>query len=173
MSLLLPSSTIVPDLKFVSLFKRIMNKTKLNNLKASLAANNFKKVITDQESALKLLSEKKWHNGFVCIRCNSTNYCRGKSSYSRRCTRCKKVESATANTIFHRCKIPINSAMEIAYLVCNVYDISSYEISRQLDIRHMTCYGFQKKVLNCMDGKSEEDLLQNILEQVQGEVSRL
>ena len=60
-----------------------MNKTKLNNLKASLAANNFKKVITDQESALKLLSEKKWHNGFVCIRCNSTNYCRGKSSYSR------------------------------------------------------------------------------------------
>jgi hypothetical protein len=63
--------------------------------------------------------------------------------------------------------------MEIAYLVCNVSAISSYEISRQLDIRHMTCYGFQKKVLNCKDGKSEEALLQNILEQVHGEVSKL
>jgi len=32
-----------------------MNKTKLNNLQASLAANNFKKVIPDEESALKLV----------------------------------------------------------------------------------------------------------------------
>ena len=117
-----------------------MNKIELKNIAASSFADKFKKVIPDNETALKLLSDIKWKDGFICSKCWSTNYCKGKAPSSRRCTRCKKEESATAHTIFHRCKIPINNALEIAYLVCNVAAISSYEIGRQLDMRHMTCY---------------------------------
>src|SRR5210317_2143865 len=124
-----------------------MNKSKIKNIAASSLAEKFKEIIPDNETALAMLSEKKWAEGFTCLKCGSTNYCKGKSPSSRRCTRCKKEESATAHTIFHRCKIPINDALEIAFLVCNVAAISSYEISRQLDKRHMTCYGFQKKVI--------------------------
>ncbi len=140
-----------------------MNKDKLKNILASSYVDKYKIVIPDEESALKLLSEIKWKDGFVCIKCGSTNYCKGKSSSSRRCTRCKKEESATSHTIFHRCKIPINNALEIAFLVCNVAAISSYEISRQLDMRHMTCYGFQKKVIGCLNGENDDKLLKAIL----------
>ena len=122
-----------------------MSKSEIRNIHASTFADKFRLVIPDDETALNLLADIKWKNGFVCAKCGSTNYCRGKSVASRRCTRCKKEESATAHTIFHRCKIPINQALEIAYLVCNVAAISSYEISRQLEMRHMTCYGFQKR----------------------------
>ncbi len=150
-----------------------MNKSELKNIAAAATAKKFKEVIPDNESALNLLSEIKWKDGFVCSKCGSTNYCKGKSLSSRRCTRCKKEESATAHTIFHRCKIPINSALEIAYLVCNVAAISSYEIGRQLDMRHMTCYGFQKKVIACLHGENDDKLLKQMLSRVHDMVAQL
>ncbi len=143
-----------------------MGKSEFRNIVASSAADKFRLVIQDEDEALTLLSDIKWKDGFVCLKCGSTNYCKGKTELSRRCTRCKKEESVTAHTIFHRCKIPINSAMEIAYLVCDVAAISSYEISRQLDIRHMTCYGFQKKVIDCLNGKNDDKLLKSVLSSV-------
>lgn len=147
-----------------------MGKNEIRNIVASSYAERFKKVIPDESTGLKLLSDIKWQDGFVCSKCGSTNYCRGKSEYSRRCTRCKKEESVTSQTIFHRCKIPINQAMEIAYLVCNVAAISSYEISRQLDMRHMTCYGFQKKVIDCLNGKNDDKLLKRVLSDVHNRI---
>lgn len=140
---------------------------------ASEYAQKFKSVIPDEETVLKLLSDIKWKDGFICSKCGSTNYCRGKSPSSRRCTRCKKEESATAHTIFHRCKIPINEALEIAYLVCNVSAISSYELSRQIDRRHMTCYGFQKKVLGCLNGETDDLLLKSVLMKVSEKLNSL
>ncbi len=144
-----------------------MGKTELQNITTSSIAKKFRQAIPDEYSSLELLSNIKWVEGFVCSKCGSTNYCRGKSPLSRRCTRCKKEESVTAHTIFHRCKIPINRAMEIAYLVCNVAAISSYEISRQLSIRRMTCYGFQKKVIDCLNGNNDDLLLKRVLVEIQ------
>ncbi len=143
-----------------------MGKSDVRNIEASSYANQFRLVIPDEATSLRLLSDIKWKDGFVCSKCGSINFCKGKSELSRRCTRCKKEESVTAHTIFHRCKIPLNKAMEIAYLVCNVAAISSYEISRQLDMRHMTCYGFQKKVIACRNGKNDDKLLKSVLSSV-------
>ena len=140
---------------------------KSNSIKATSYAEQFKLVIPDEASGLRLLADIKWKDGFLCSKCGNTNFCKGKSDFSRICTRCKKDESATSNTIFHRCKIPINMAMEIAYLVCNVTDISSYEISRQLDMRHMTCYGFKKKIAECNDGKRDDKLMRSLLSIIQ------
>jgi transposase-like zinc ribbon protein len=150
-----------------------MDKLKLKNTKKYFGLDKFQKVIPNEDSALKLVSEIKWESGFVCLKCGNTNYCKGKTVESRRCTRCKKEESATAHTIFHRCKIPINSALEIAYMVCNIAAISSYEISRQLDMRHMTCYGFQKKVKACLSGENDDKLLKAILSVVHERVNVL
>ena len=144
-----------------------MSKIDLQKDAATSFALKFRDVIPNETTGNELLSGIKWENGFVCLKCGSTNYCKGKSEFSRRCTRCKKEESVTAHTIFHRCKIPINRAMEIAYLVCNVAAISSYEISRQLNMRHMTCYGFQKKVIECLVGKNDDKLLKRVLMKVQ------
>jgi len=149
-----------------------MSKIELQKDTASLYVLKFRDVIVDEYTGNELLSNIKWEKGFVCLKCGSTNYCKGKSEFSRRCTRCKKEESVTAHTIFHRCKIPINRAMEIAYLVCNVAAISSYEISRQLNMRHMTCYGFQKKVIDCLNGKNDDKLLKRVLMNIQDRINK-
>ncbi|NOX86643.1 MAG: transposase [Chlorobi bacterium] len=123
----------------------------------------FHRAFSDENKCLKLLADLKWEQGFVCRKCGHTNYCKGKSPYSRRCTRCKAEESVTAHTVFHHCKIPMNKALEIAFLICIKPDISSYEISKRIDLRHMTCYSFQKKIINCRDSSINNKLLKKVI----------
>ena len=105
----------------------------------------------DSEKVLKFIADVKWEGGFVCRKCGHTNYCDGKTPFSRRCTRCKKEESAAANTIFHNIKFPINKAFYIAYNVCVLgNDLSSYNYSDQLGLNQMTCWKFRKRIQNCM-----------------------
>jgi hypothetical protein len=126
----------------------------------------FKILYPGEEVCLELLSRKKWEKGFVCKKCGNTNYCKGKKPFSRRCTKCKSEESATSNTLFHNCRIPLHEALEITLLNCIFPDISSYEISRNLERRHMTCYHFQKKIKSCIEGKEQDKLLKELLSEI-------
>lgn len=119
----------------------------------------FESMFSTEESCLKFISEQKWVDGFTCKKCGHTNYCKGKTLYSRRCTRCKSEESVTANTIFHRCHIPITEAFRMVYIVCNDPAISSYELSRQLEKRQMTCWKLKSKLMECIEKKGEIDLM--------------
>jgi len=113
------------------------------------------------DDCLKFLADKKWESGFVCQKCGNQNYCKGKSPYSRRCTRCKTEESATAHTIFHRCHIPITEAFRIVYLVCHDPSISTYELSRLVELRQMTCWKLKSRLVECIRNKGEVDVLYN------------
>jgi hypothetical protein len=110
----------------------------------------FDKRFSSQEQCLEFLSCKKWSDGFTCRKCGNTNYCTGKTPFSRRCTRCKHEESATAHTIFHRCKIHLPEAFRIIRMVCCKPEVSTYKISDQVDLRQMTCWKFKKKVTECL-----------------------
>jgi two-component system, sensor histidine kinase LadS len=120
-------------------------------LKKQITKELAEELFNDSEKALNFIAEVKWESGFVCRKCGHTNYCEGKSPASRRCTRCKKEESATANTLFHNIKFPINKAFYIAYTVCvEGKDISSYEYSAQLGLNQMTCWKFRKRIKDCV-----------------------
>lgn len=112
------------------------------------------------EKCLQYLSEEKWKDGFICRKCGHTNYCKGKKPFSRRCTKCKSEESATAHTVFHKCKFPIIEAFKITYLVCHTPNISSYNLSEKLNLRQMTCWKFKKKIMECIDNRGDIDLLE-------------
>lgn len=107
-------------------------------------------ILDDNLRIQKFIAEEKWSDGFKCRKCGHTNFCKGKKPYSRRCTRCKAEESATANTIFHACKMQLKDAFRIAHLVCSNPKISSYELSREMEIRQMTCWRFKKKISECL-----------------------
>ncbi len=114
--------------------------------------DTFNQYFIDTESCLKFLAERKWENGFICRKCGHTNYCKGKTPYARRCTRCKTEESATAHTMFHRCRIHLPEAFSILKTVCSQPRTSSSKLSEQLEIRLMTCWRFKKKVMECLQG---------------------
>ena len=133
--------------------KKIFNNIDVTEFDAQFESN---------EICLKFLAAQKWSNGYVCRKCGHTNYCKGKTPFSRRCTKCKTDESATAHTMFHRCHIPLTNAFRIAYLVCNRPNISSYGLSRLLDRRQMTCWKFKKKISECIENNDEYSLVEKI-----------
>ncbi len=120
-------------------------------LKTDISTELANDLSNDADKALKFIADIKWESGFVCRKCGHTNFCEGKSPSSRRCTRCKKEESATAHTLFHNIKFPINKAFFIAYNVCVLNnEFSSYNYSDQLGLNQMTCWKFRKRIQNCM-----------------------
>jgi hypothetical protein len=119
---------------------------------------NIEEFRTDS-ACLNFISRQKWADGYICRKCGNTNYCKGKTPFSRRCTRCKHEESATAHTLFHRCHIPIREAFRIAYTVCHDPGVSSYELSRQLERRQMTCWKLKSRLVECLEKRGRIDLL--------------
>jgi len=132
--------------------QRIVN---LKELIGQLDADQFRKTFSSQHECLEVLSNAKWAEGFVCRSCGNENYCQGKTSFSRRCTRCKKEESATAHTIFHHCRMELPRAFEIAYMVCGSPEMPASEISQYMDTRHMTCLNFKKRILQCLQSEGQ------------------
>jgi hypothetical protein len=133
----------------------------MNQIFKNIDIEEFENLFSTEEKCLMFLDNEKWKNGFTCRKCGHTNYCEGKMPYSRRCTRCKYQESATAHTIFHRCKIPIQEAFKITYLVCSMPQISSHELSRRNDIRQMTCWNLKKKITGCLAKNGELSIIDN------------
>ncbi|MCE5345030.1 MAG: transposase [Bacteroidales bacterium] len=128
-----------------------------------LTEEQLSELFQSDEKCLEFLSEVKWEHGFICRKCGNKNYCQGKTSYSRRCTKCKSEESAAAGTIFHNCKFPIHKAFYIAYNVCKgKEELSTYEFARRLSLRQMTCWNFRTKIhqaINQMDSLTENEKL--------------
>jgi len=47
----------------------------------------------------------------------------------------------------------------MVYLVCSDPGISSYELSRQLEKRQMTCWKLKSRLMECIGKKGEIDLM--------------
>lgn len=116
-----------------------------------ISEKDFFKQFETQDHCLQWISEKKWENGFVCRKCGNTNYCSGKTPYSRRCTRCKSSESATAHTLFHHCRMPLPEAIKLVFEICKTPDLSSRKLSSKVEIRSMTCWNLKNKLLHCIE----------------------
>lgn len=123
----------------------------MKNIFGVESSAEFSTCFPDEASCLEFLADAKWSSGFVCRKCGHSNFCKGKTPYSRRCTRCKHEESATSHTVFHNCRIPLTKAFKMSFLVCDKPEISTYKLSRQLETRQMTCWKFKKKILDCIE----------------------
>jgi hypothetical protein len=120
--------------------------------KEDISPGLAQELILSDVKVMEFVASIKWANGFTCRKCGHDNYCEGKSHASRRCTRCKKEESAAAHTLFHNVKFPLNKAFYIAYQVCiKGNDISSYNYSETLGINQMTCWKFRKRINKCVE----------------------
>lgn len=123
----------------------------------SLSLFDFQEQFPDTDSCHFYLATMKWKDGYCCHQCGHDRYCKGVvHKYSRQCTRCNYVESATANTLFHQVKFDLLKAFYIVYFVStNKKGITSTELSRKLSLRQKTCWSFKRKVMKAM--KSSED----------------
>jgi two-component system, sensor histidine kinase LadS len=114
----------------------------------------FSKLYPDQDACLKFLSEKKWPDEYACRKCGNTVHCAGRTPFSRRCTKCRYEESATAFTLLHKCKFPLDKAFYAIFLIFSSRGkITSVSMAEKLKIRQSTCWSFMQKVNEAIRAK--------------------
>ena len=120
----------------------------------------FYERFNSDDSCYNYLSEIKWSgNSYVCRKCGNTHYCKGRSPYSRRCTRCKYDESVTSGTMIDKCKFPILLAFHIAFKICTKKKgMSSLELSEEYGLRQKTCWEFKWKIQQAMKSSGKHPL---------------
>lgn len=116
----------------------------------------FGERFSSDEKCYEYLAAIKWQNGYRCARCGHHRYFAGQQPFGRCCTKCHYDESATAHTLFHKVKFPLRKAFYIVFLVVTgKKGISSYELSRKLELRQKTCWLFKRKVMEAMKNRGQ------------------
>ncbi len=64
---------------------------------------NLVKEFPNDDACKAYLSNIKWIDGFKCAKCGAEKGCE-KAGFNYHCYACNHVESATANTLFHKVK---------------------------------------------------------------------
>ena len=67
----------------------------------------FCKTLNTDNDCFNYLTDIKCENGFTYPKCSYTGWCKTKFNHVRKCNRCKHKTSATAGTLFHKVKFPI------------------------------------------------------------------
>lgn len=102
------------------------------------------------ESCKKYLSNLKWADSYQCKRCGHGKYTK-KDRYSRVCTKCKHIESPTANTLFHKVKFGLRKAFMIAFeMSATTKGLSSSQIAKRYGISRKTAWLFMHKLRTAM-----------------------
>lgn len=130
------------------------------NIFKGVESIKFYSRFTTDEACLEYLSAIKWSDGYRCKKCGHTNYCKGRSPYSRRCTRCKYDESVTSGTLFDKLKFPVLYAFHIAFKISTKKKgMSSLELAEEYAMRQKTVWEFKRKIQSAMQSSGNYPLV--------------
>ena len=115
-----------------------------NLLSRGVSYEAFSAMFPNQTTCLRYLAELKWDDGFICKKCRYDRATEP-AAFTKRCSRCGYVESATSHTIFHNTRFPLEKAFYIAHVVIADLSVSATKLAEQLDLRVATCSNFKRK----------------------------
>lgn len=123
----------------------------MDKLFSELSIYDFQSKYGDDKSCVDALIQLKWSEGYSCRYCEYKKYCSTKRYGERRCNSCKKPESATAHTLFHKIKFPLHKAFMMIYLISTTKKgISALELHRKMGVHKRTALLFKRKVMASM-----------------------
>ena len=116
------------------------------------------KELPDDNACKAYLSKIKWMDGFKCSKCGSDKGCE-KAGYNYHCYSCNHVESATANTLFHKVKFGLQKAFLIVFeMTTTTKSLSSIQIGKRYGISQTTAWFFMQKVRVAMKSSQKYPL---------------
>lgn len=119
---------------------------------------DFMEVFPNDDECKRYLAELKWHDGFACCKCGHTKGCL-KSGHRYHCYGCGHVESATANTLFHKVKFGLRKAFCIVFeMNSTTKSLSSIQMGLRYGIRQGSAWYFMHKVRKAMESSKKHPL---------------
>ncbi len=144
----------------VQLKEDVAKVTEARIMSKDVTFEEFSAMYPDDISCMKFLSELKWPYDYHCRNCNNNTYGKGKSHYSRRCSKCGYDESVTSFTILQNTRLPINKAFYMLFLLYSTKgSISSHKLSDILDIRQSTCWAYSSRIKKVIKEKNRQGKL--------------
>lgn len=102
------------------------------------------------EDCKQYLASIKSKNGFKCTRCNH-NACQVRKDFARQCNICHHIESATADTLFHKVKFGVRKAFFICFeMATTTKSLSASYMSVRYGVTEKTARLFMLKVREAM-----------------------
>ncbi|MEN9907182.1 MAG: hypothetical protein RLZZ540_323 [Bacteroidota bacterium] len=119
---------------------------------------NLVKEFPNDDACKAYLSKIKWLDGFKCSKCDSEKGCE-KAGYNYHCYSCNHVESATANTLFHKVKFGLQKAFLIVFeMTTSSKSLSSIQVGKRYGISQTTAWFFMQKVRFAMQSSQKYPL---------------
>lgn len=111
---------------------------------------NFVKELPNDDACKAYLAKYKWYDGFICPKCGGTHGCM-KKDYKYHCYNCHHVESATANTLFHKVKFGLQKAFCVVFeMTTTSKSLSSTQLAERYGISQTSMWFFMQKVRKAM-----------------------
>ena len=104
-----------------------------------------------EEQCHAALVAMRWPDGFVCPKCAGRKYsfCEPKRLFQ--CSACRRQTSVRAGTVFEKSSTPLTKWFLAMHLMTgSKNDISSLELSRQLDVKWDTAWLIKQKLMEVM-----------------------
>ena len=102
--------------------------------------------VKEKDDCKQYLFDLTWKNGYQCRRCGCTKSHKGKTRFHLRCQRCCYDESVTANTVFHKLKIPLLKAFGMSLRIAvKKKGMSTTELAREFSINQKSSWLFKRK----------------------------
>lgn len=119
----------------------------------------FIKEFADDDKCSNAVATQKWIKGYKCIACGNLKYVVVKKHHSRECTKCRYIESSTANTLFHKVKFGLQKAFCIVFeMSCTTKGLSSTQMAKRYDINQKTAWLFMQKIKLAMASSQQHPL---------------
>lgn len=119
---------------------------------------NFIKELPDDDKCKAYLSKYKWQDGFKCPKCKGKKGCM-KKGYRYHCYGCGHVESATANTLFHKVKFGLQKAFCVVFeMTTTSKSLSSTQLAERYGISQTSMWFFMQKVRKAMESSKKYPL---------------
>lgn len=114
----------------------------------------------NDEKCKKYLGDIKWAEGFTCSKCNHIHcWMKKDDPYVRVCKNCRHIESATANTLFHKVKFGLRKAFLILFeMATTTKGCSSPVLARKYGINQKSAWLFMFKVRKAMASSGRHPL---------------
>jgi hypothetical protein len=126
---------------------------------AGVNSIKFNQRFKTEEDCYSYIASIKWEKGYQCRKCSNDKSISGKKPFSKRCSICKYDESPTANTMFDKIKFPLLLAFHIVFKISTKKKgMSSMELSKEFELRQMTCWGFKWKIQQAMQSSQQYPL---------------
>lgn len=123
----------------------------------------FIKSFPDDDACRQVIASQKWDSGYKCSDCGNSKYVEVKKYYSRECTKCRYIESSTANTLFHKVKFGVQKAFCIVFeMSCTTKGMSSTQIAKRYGITQKTAWFFMQKVKLGMKSSFQNPMKGNV-----------